>query len=116
MYKNIIIILLIFLNQIHTLFRGCGIYLTWIINDITKSLNFSIYLFAKHVTVFIVLLFVMYPKNINKNLLLMVIIISFLDIVFFVTNSNHQIGLIKFGLSALIFFTLKSKFNKWVKY
>lgn len=114
--KNIVLVILTFLNQIHILFKGSGIKLVWLINDVTKSLNLSVFLFVKHLTIFILLFITLKPKGYDKNLILFLVIASFLDLFFFVLNSNSNVVVYKFVISGLIFFFLKSKFNKWVKY
>ncbi len=115
-FKDYLLITLVILSQVHTIFKGSGLNLVWLINGVSKSLNFSVFLLIKHVTVFILYCLLLKPKGINKNLLLMLLIVSFLDVTFFIINSNYQVNLIKFVIAALIFFAFKSKFNKWARY
>ena len=115
-YKNYILFSLIFLSQIHTLFRGCEFKVVWLLNDISKSLSLTSFLFVKHISEFVVLYCLFRPKGLNKNLVVLFLIITFWDIIHFILLSGFGYEYLKVFLSLITFIAFKSKLNKWIKY
>jgi hypothetical protein len=108
-YKNKILFSLIILSQIHTLFRECGSFY-WYLNGITKTYSLSIFLFVKHLTVFVLYYITLKPKGVNRNFLLYLFILSALDILHFIILSGFGYGALKLVLSFLfVFVYLKIK-------
>lgn len=113
-FKNYILFSLIFLSQIHTLFRGCGFRFVWL-NGISKTASLSTFLFVKHLSAFVLVYCALKPKGISKNLLIFFSIVTFLDIIHFITLSGFGYELVKIFLSLVIFLFIKSRFNIWLR-
>ncbi len=113
-YKNTILILLIIAGQFHELLPR-DYLIEWIVNGKVKSIQFAWFLFAKHITVFCVLYCILKPKNIKKDILLFLMVLSGLDVIHFLISSSFGFVKLKILFSGVIFMFLKSKFNKWVK-
>jgi len=112
-YKNIIICIIIVISQLRELLPS-DYYFEWIINGKIKSVNFICFLFIKHFTTFFLFYCCLKPKNINKDLLLFCLILSFLDMIHFIISSSFGYNDIKILSTIVVFAFLRSKFNKWV--
>lgn len=108
-FKNYILFSLIFLSQIHILFRGCGFKFVWLLNNVSKTMSFSTFLFVKHVSSFVLIYCLLKPKGVNKNLVLFFLVITFLDIMHFLLLSGFDFEYYKIGLSGVIFLFIKYK-------
>ncbi len=112
--KNIILVLLIIAGQLHELLPDDHL-IEWIVNGKIKSIKFAWFLFSMHITTFVALYYALRPKNINKNLLLFLVVSSFYDVLHFFISSSFGFVEVKILISGITFVLLKSKFNKWAK-
>ena len=64
--KDLLLLSLILLSQIHIFFRGMDFDILWILNGIYKSTSKTVFLFVKHLSEF-VLIYCLYKIGIPKN-------------------------------------------------
>lgn len=114
-YKNTLLTVLVVLSQIHVLFRGMDYDFVWKVRGeiIEKSVSFSAFLLSHHLTS-LILLFLLYKLSSRKKLTLYLLILSFLDVVYFIAFSGFGYGLEKIVLS-LLTYSLILKLKEWRK-
>ena len=115
-FRNFILFSLIIISQLHTAFRGYEVDFVWLSNDLHKSVKLSIFLFSKHITTFVLLLFLVKPKKVNVYLLHLVFCVSAMDVIWFLIYSGVGNVYLKWGFSLLLFIFIKSKYSRWIKF
>ena len=100
-YKNKILFSLIILSQFHVIFRGLGSFV-WVLNGVEKTYSLSVFLFVKHFTVFVLYYICLKPKGVNRNLLIFLFFLSFLDVIHFIVLSGFEYEYAKIALAFLI--------------
>ena len=113
--KNYILFSLIILSQSHVAFRDSEISIEWLLNGKIRSLTASVFLFVKHFSEFYLVFCLLKPKGLDRNLILLLLILTFLDVWHFILFSGKGFEIEKLVLTGLMFFAMKTKFNKWLK-
>jgi len=102
-------------TQAYSIFTNNNIKITWLINGVTKSLSFSVFLFFNFTLNIFLFYSAIKPKDISKKLLVYGFIISYLDLLFYLLCSNRNVFFIKMLVFLLIVFILNKKLALWVK-
>ena len=113
--KNYILFSLIILSQFHVAFSDSKIIVEWLLNGKTRSLNASVFLFVKHFSEFYLVFCLLKPKGLDRNLILLLLILTLLDVWHFISFSGKGFEVEKLVLCGVIYIALKSKFNKYLK-
>lgn len=102
-FKNSILFLIIFLSQIHILFRGVDLKLVWLLNEKVKTFNFSVFLFVVYLEHIVLYYCLLRPKGVSRSLLTVLFILSMLDMFHFLLYSSYGYEIEKLAITGILF-------------
>lgn len=102
-FKNSILFLIIFLSQIHILFRYFDLKILWILNEKVKTFNFSVFLFVVYLEHIVLYYCLLRPKGVSRDLLTVLFILAILDMIHFILYSSYGYEIEKLGVMLILF-------------
>ena len=107
---NILLLSIVFISQLHVLFRGIEYRVDWFIFiDYTRRIDYAVMYLCKHITQIVLAYCVLYPKNVSKQVSYFIFIICCFDLVHFFTTSSIGYGAFKILISTIFFFLTKHR-------
>ena len=106
--KNILLLSLIVLSQLHVIFRGQELRVDWFLCiDYTRRIDYAVLYLCRYVVQAILAYCLLFPSNISKYVKMFVFILSISDLIHYLTFSSLGYGIEKILISSLIFFAIR---------
>lgn len=107
-HKNILLLSLIVLSQLHVIFRGQELRVDWFLCiEHTRRIDYAVLYLCRYLIQGILAYCVLFPSNISKDVKLFIFVLSVADLIHYLTFSSIGYGIEKILISSLIFFSLR---------
>ena len=88
-HKDILLLSLIILSQLHVLFRGSEIRVDWYLCiEHTRRIDYAVMYFCRYIIQLILAYCVMFPSGINRNVKLFIFTLCIIDLIHYFTFSS----------------------------
>lgn len=107
-HKDILLISLIVLSQLHVLFRGLEVRVDWyLLSENTRRIDYAVMYLCRYIIQFILAYCVLFPAKISRDVRLLVFVISIFDLIHYLTLSSIGFEKEKILISTLFFYLIK---------
>ena len=112
-HKDYFLLSLIILSQLHVVFRGLNTRVDWFLFiDYTRRIDYAVMYLGQYLTEIILSYCLLFPKNISKDVRVLIFTMCCADLLHYFTTSSIGFGMEKLFIVGSVFLCYKY-FNKY---